>query len=465
MNEAPSDSALSSWRVPECPFAIEYAPRVLEDIRLAVADAFFSLPRGGVEIGGILMGQWQAGRLRVTGHAQLDCEHAHGPSFTLSGNDQDRLRALLSHAPANVPDLLPVGWYHSHTRSEIFLSEADLAVHDRFFREPWHIALVLRPHMMQPTRGGFFFRDASGSIHAEASYQEFSLEAPPIRQVSRGPLDIATPEDRPRTVRLERNSAVAVSGEPSISPASRPPMQVPPAKSDLEPEPVRRTETDAAVADVFVPPSFLMVQQPSRGWLAPLLIVCAAAAVGAAAYNTHQAWLPKVMAAVQPSPAALDLAPPLHFTAIDRDGQLQITWDPNVQAMHDAVKATLEIDDGSQVPHEITLDQAHLHNGFFTYARQSERVDMKLILHRPDGTQVREVTTFLGALPERRPAEEDPEVRKQRDELAVRASKLQTELDRQAAVGRKLERDLQDMRDEIRKQQQHRMNNMLPDGK
>jgi hypothetical protein len=90
---------------------------------------------------------------------------------------------------------------------------------------------------------------------------------------------------------------------------------------------------------------------------------------------------------------------------------------------------------------------------------------MKLILHQADGSQVREVTTFLGKLPERKPAEEDPEVRKQRDELAAHASKLQTDLDRQAARTRKLEKDLKSMRDEIRQQQQRRMTNQIPEGK
>ena len=46
---------MAAWSAPECPFKIEYTPHVLEDIRLAVMDAFFSLPRGGAEIGGILL--------------------------------------------------------------------------------------------------------------------------------------------------------------------------------------------------------------------------------------------------------------------------------------------------------------------------------------------------------------------------------------------------------------------------
>jgi hypothetical protein len=199
--------------------------------------------------------------------------------------------------------------------------------------------------------------------------------------------------------------------------------------------------------------------------VAPLLIVCAAAAVGAGGYLTHQTWLPKVMAAVRPSAVIPGVAPSLNLTAIERDGQLQINWDRNAPAIRNALEATLEIGDGSQLPQSIALDQAHLHNGFFTYARQNERVDMKLILHQPDGSQVREVTTFLGKLPDHKPPEEDPEIRRQRDEMAAHASKLQTDLDRQAARTRKLEKDLKTIRDEMKQQQQRRMTNQIPEGK
>ena len=56
MTETKETVALDVWSTANCPFAIEYSRRVLDDIRLAVVDAFFSLPRGGAEIGGVLLG-------------------------------------------------------------------------------------------------------------------------------------------------------------------------------------------------------------------------------------------------------------------------------------------------------------------------------------------------------------------------------------------------------------------------
>src|SRR5580698_318154 len=175
------ETAVGEWTAPQCPFRIEYSARVLDDIRLAVVDAFFSLPRGGAEIGGILLGQHDDGRVLIAGFEPLDCEHATGPSFTLSARDQTLLAEMTAVARRNPPNLQPVGWYHSHTRSEIFLSDADQDIHNRFFPEPWQVALVLKPHTFEPTRGGFFFREPDGSMRGAASYREFRLDPMPLR--------------------------------------------------------------------------------------------------------------------------------------------------------------------------------------------------------------------------------------------------------------------------------------------
>src|SRR5436190_13388655 len=252
MNEI-ADHALLSWSAPQCPFAIEYSPRVLDDIRLAVVDAFFSLPRGGAEIGGVLLGRWERGRLTITEYAPLDCEHATGPSFVLSARDEARLSELLSSAPSAFPGLEPVGWYHSHTRSEIFLSEADLEIHDRYFPESWQVALVMKPHTFQPTRAGIFFREAGGSIHADAPYQEISIEALPMSPVAAGEAaEMPKPVGRPTTIKLERNPVIG--------------------KAAPRPEPIARTpEVQAEVpAEVPAPlpaPQFLTTPGPSRRWI------------------------------------------------------------------------------------------------------------------------------------------------------------------------------------------------------
>src|SRR6185312_4526833 len=91
--------------------------------------------------------------------------------------------------------LRTVGWYHSHTRSEIFLSDKDLAIHRRYFPEPWHVALVMKPHTFLPMRAGFFYQRADGSMRAESSDNESTLAV-----LSGAPAPPPVPAGRPEPV-------------------------------------------------------------------------------------------------------------------------------------------------------------------------------------------------------------------------------------------------------------------------
>jgi len=488
MSEGGTASALVTWGVPECPFTIEYSARVLDDIRLAVTDAFFSLPRGGAEIGGILLGKYNGRRLVISGYAAVECEHAYGPSFNISENDAVRLQDLLSAAPENYSGLQVVGWYHSHTRSGIFLSEADLAVHDRFFPERWQVAMVMKPHTFEPARIGFFFREADGRVHATASYKEVTVEPQAMRPVPDGPppeaarQPMSPPRERLRRslhVELETTAEpvyedpadAAPSWEPAPVPQALPRRPAPvPQPKEMEPEPLEEKSKEAAPEPPI--PQFLTLQPAPRSrWVMVALAAVAVIGAVAPAVKMRDLWLPKVMSAVRPAPASVpiqipSLPPPsLGLHANDHDGQLEIHWDRTSLPVRQSKDAVLEIADGGPLPRSIPLDSAHLQTGTFTYARQSEKVDVKLIVRRPEGPELREVTTFLGKLPERKPPPEDAAAKKQRESLAAQAAKLKQDMNWQVVKTKRLEKDLQVMRDELRTQQQKRMANQAGEGK
>jgi hypothetical protein len=450
MTEKDAESEVATWKAPQCPFTIEYSLRALDDIRLAVVDAFFSLPRGGAEIGGILLGRHLDRRLAIADYVALDCEHAFGPSFALSPRDQDRLAELLASAEQNPDRLRPVGWYHSHTRSEIFLTEADQDLHNRYFPEPWQVALVLKPHTFHPARAGFFFRETDGSIHGTASYQEFALEPLPVRPV---PAGVAPATEFAPSAHLRRGpdrpgpvitvAAEQAAPEPAPGPGGTP-----------EPAP----EASEAQPDHVPLPSFLT--PPAKRelrWFVAVLAIAIGLAMAVAAYQTRHLWLPGLMAAIRPTP---ELS--IGLSAIDRDGQLQIQWDGNSPTVSQAASAVLEIDDGL-VPWEIQLNSRHLKAGTFTYGRQTERVDIKLAIHLPGGQQAHGATSFLGRLPERKPPPEDPEIRKQRDALATEGAKLKSDLAAEVARTKKLAKSLDEVKKVLQEQQRKRMENQSPE--
>lgn len=451
MTESSTDSATITWSVPECPFTVQASARVLDDIRLAVTDAFFSLPRGGAEIGGLLLGKFDHSRLIISGYAALACEHAYGPSFTLSPPDEERLTVLLAAHANHAGGLRPVGWYHSHTRSGIFLSDADLGIQQRFFPEPWQVALVMKPHTFEPTRIGFFFREADGSVHASACYREGVLDPLPIRQMPSGaPTAPPSNEPPPRRFRPDAVTGPGLGRVLDVAPVAAP------AEAAEAAIPVPETTATELPAPKFLTES----ASSSRRWMAVGIGIVALLGTLGAAFQVRQMWLPQVLDVLRQEPAVTTAPPALGLNTIDREGQLQINWDGNSPAVRRASDAVLEITDGGPLPVAIQLDTGHLETGAFTYARTSEKVDVKLIVHQKNGPDFREVTSFLGKLPDRKLAA-DWEAQQQREEAARQAARLKAELSSQVEKTRKLEKAVQLMRQEM-SQQQRRLNNQVP---
>jgi proteasome lid subunit RPN8/RPN11 len=452
--EQGTETSVGVWSVPECPFRIEYSKRVLDDIRLAITDAFFSLPRGGAEIGGILLGKFESDLLTITDYEALDCEHAMGPSFTLSPRDQTRLAEIIGKAARNASHKQPVGWYHSHTRSEIFLSEADQDLHRRYFPSPWQVALVMKPHTFEPTRAGFFFRKTDGSIHAEAAYQEFTLKPLPLKPSTGAPGPTPVPSRTHQDDASNRAPVVAFPAQLSQLPTSEPPPAVPDRPKGRVPitrEIPAATTFAGDTADLTDAPHFTDARSDSSARSIRILGVLALAIVTVGvAYQTRSHWLPGVVGTVRPL-LSKDSDPYLSLAVTDDKGQLKIEWDRSASAVRNAVDASLQIRDGKNPPRLVPMDGVHLATGTFAYARESESVDITLVVFLPDGQQVREQTSFLGRLPGAKTPADESQVRKERDALKEQTDQLQKDLNSQANKTRKLEKDLKEMRDQMQK--------------
>ena len=197
MTDSGTDSAANLWSVPECPFQIEASPRVLDDIRLAVVDAFFSLPRGGAEIGGILLGNYRSGRLTITGYAALDCEHAYGPSFTLSPPDEARLKTLLAaalpavrrHAPGRLVSF-------AHAQRNLPLRSRPENSQSVLSRKPGRSRSSSNRTPSSPRASGISSAKPAAASTPRHPTAEITLEALPIRQVPNG-VPTAAPADQP----------------------------------------------------------------------------------------------------------------------------------------------------------------------------------------------------------------------------------------------------------------------------
>lgn len=380
------------WTAPEFPFRVNILPDVLNEVRILAVEAFYSVPRGGVEIGGVFFGARDANSIFIKAHRQVRCEYSTGPSFTLSINDQLGLSGLLDQAH-NEPDLAgmsPLGWYHSHTRSEILLSPSDLRLYSEFFPERFQIALVMRPANLQPTRGGFFFRDRRGNIQSEAPIREFNLEPPEFGlELSDAP-NIPLPASRAPVPEKKPVAAVSITNEPDAPAVMPPPVAAlaaaaapstaatavavaTPAAAEPEVSTAAAGEIQGGSTDVEGIRSFDAAEDASRKsrplrwvWAAVVLLVVFAGA-GAVFVQWSRTGRPAT----------------LGLETYDINGAFLIRWDRNAPSIREASRAIIEIEDGGQKVDPVTLTAEELAIGGFPYMRRTAEVTVQMRTEGP----------------------------------------------------------------------------------
>ncbi len=410
------------WSIQGLPVRVDYLVPVLEEVSAIAVDGLYRFRHGGVEVGGVLFGTAQRGVVRITAFRELDCEHAFGPRFVLSERDKVAMRQILElpRTEPSLAGLLPVGWYHSHTRSGIALSPRDLEIYNRYFPEQWQVALCLRPEAFGPTRAGFFVRERNGDIHAEASYEEFTVQPrrreatrPQPQEVPAAPArELVQPEPEPPEAAVSDLPIPSELPAPTFGGLASPPAP----KAAPAPAPSPTPAADTALDD-FALPSFANTA-PREGrsrkwmiWVALAILLTIAAGAGAQAWYRYSG---------RPQPLSLWVA--------DVGGQLLIEWDRTAAPIRNARSATLDITDGKEHV-EIQIDSERLREGSVDYVRRAAIIDVRLTVRQSEGRTLQESITFIGQ-PVRR---EEPEVTKQRDELKAEVEKLRLELERKDA--------------------------------
>ena len=389
--------------MPECPFTIEYRHGLMQELRAAVAYGQQAFTRGGMEVGGVLLGTRSASGLSIRAWRPIACEHANGPALVLSGRDRDELKRFLGEA-ATLPDLAgvePVGWFLSHTRSDISLRESDLSLYQEFFPAVSDVALVLRPGRHGAARAGFFFRDPEGAVQSDHSLLEFNIEEEGGWSSIPAP---APPEHRHRSAAsapVDTASAWVQSTRGDVPGPE--PMASPPANAELEP-----------------------VLTGKRSWRWIALPVAALAAIGWLYVAGHRA----------PEPAVT----PIEMTVTDRGGQLIVEWDHSRPELQRVSAGEITVADaGSRV--SVALSAAEAKTGSFTWARKSG--DVQVSLHFDGaGKSLGASARFLGVPPPHQMPEHDTagldRLRKDNVELRGEVDRAKARADRAETVVRVL---------------------------
>jgi len=429
-----SEVTFGTWSVPATPIIVEYSVVVVEEIRHDVAEGFQKLSRGGIEVGGLLYGVHEGQTVRITAIRPASCEHAAGPAFRLSERDRAALREQLrqDRDDPRLNGLECVGWYVSHTRSEITLTESDQEIFTSYFGQPWQVTLVVRPSRGGNMRAGFFVRHEDGTLDPTQSHLEFNF---PDRMAGmpehRVPFAERRPQEARTSYRAVEQTIPAQPEAPGASPVSsgRSAPSIPtstvssPGMTSLFGEPAAPQESP----DLTSQNRTKKIKAGSSKkwfWLAAVLIIIAGMVAAGARYLSI------------PIPSES-----MALSVVEREGQLNIEWNRAAQPVAKATRGTLEIADGSQ-SRTIPLAPADLAQGKFAYKRATGDIQVRMSVEAPNGTKLQEASRFLGPPPSKGNEDELKALEKRRDELDAEVTRLKQSNDQQAQRIQQLERTL-----------------------
>ena len=393
------DQEFTFWQAEGLP-RVEYSLGVMEELRVYADEGFQKIPHGGIEVGAILLGERDGETIRIQEWRPMACDHARGPGFVLSPADRDALAELLADS-AKSPELnglSVVGWFHTHTRSKIFLSLEDRNIHETYFTEAWQVALVMRPQKDQLPAAGFFCRDSDGTMNCEASAAEFIVRPDPAQAIKPKRASAAVPAGiplagAPSRMMSGRPEAV-VRGPETMTRQDRPLFRdrVMAEAPTVEPRPPRPSRLASMPAPFVVEP----------GMVIPEASVAPPPAAHAALLRFPPSWVAAALVAIAALTAGVQLwranlnVQGATLKVEEADQSLQISWDKSSSAVVSADRAVLRIVDGSTV-RSVPLSKSAVRNGSDTYMRQADDVEVRLTLFEGNQAGTQMFARYVGA--------------------------------------------------------------------
>jgi hypothetical protein len=319
------------------------------------------LPRGGAEIGGLLVGpKSRENGLVVDAILPLTIEYKYGPSMKMSDSDFAKLAELIESVQSD-PAKAVVGFYRSQTRKNETFRETDRQIcaaiektHSSF-ADDFLCYFVVAPVSRAEKLAHVWMKKGT-----DWDYSQSLLRANTLPSV---------PAPPPTALRDKVHVET-----PSVETPSE---QVPPA-----PGPV--------FFDFPVPAS-APTGRPGKKFYSTLAIFAAIfviSAAGMGGYNAYEAMLKTRAAAAEAAATAVQAnVPPLRmgFSAAHDNGLWKLSWDRGTMDVLKPSGAVLDIKDGAN-QQQIHLTPADLSSGTIYYTSRSGDLSFSLQLDGPGTT-------------------------------------------------------------------------------
>jgi hypothetical protein len=433
-----SNTTFVRWSPEGSPLSVEYPLEEMAKIRDAAIIGFHRLAKRGIECGGILYGNREGRKITILQSREIRCEHRSGPSFILSDSDQDRLRQQLESREPELGDLVPVGFYVSHTKDDLSATERDIAIYNGYFPAPWQVMLILRPGRQGAVRAGFFVREALGEFNGDRSIEEFELSPPEspaetaaLMAAARAPLEapaIDQPLPRAKVVappqaavapiaKREETRGGSTNGkgtEPAFLQAG--PFDAPSFRTLATREtPGNRLQQAIGFPSQFGTSGPLLQRVPPRerhwAWLGIWLF--AILSIAGLAY-----WVLSIR-----TPA------PLLLRVMEQDGDLHIEWDRTSSSVRSASTASLEIRDGART-RDIQLSSEQLALGKYLFPVGPSDIAVRLSVDGFLMPRVEESANYVAQAQAGAGPRGPTEIREQRDRLVIENRRLKNDIRR-----------------------------------
>jgi hypothetical protein len=356
----------------EGPRSIALPKHLMAQIWAQVYQGMRALARGGLEVGGLLVGPKADGGRVVDGIIPLPIEYRRGPSFRMSSSDLASLVSAIESVQGD-PVKAVVGFYRSRTRGDGTLRESDREIFDTIERAhlsyalDFRCCLVLAPMSESVALACIALRSGDGWDEMHPFTLRSDLESistlPSSTSLLRMP---RTPDKETRLI----DSRVSL---PAVEPVT-----------DESVHEQRAVSLAAGGSSAW----------RARNWL--YAAVCLALAGGAAG---SYRWAVRK----QPQPTGnvrtqID-APRAHlgFSATLEGSVWKLAWDRAAMDALNPIAAVLSIEDGGYTQ-EVPLAPADLTSGTIFYTPQNSNLTFRLRIDR-GGEQIEEHVRVLGAPP------------------------------------------------------------------
>jgi periplasmic protein TonB len=258
-----ASSPLYLWEVPQKPVSVRIPFSLIDRLERDAVESFRSLTSRGSEIGGLLVGEVSPGSPLVVSIADYDliaCDYSRGPLYRLSDADMGRFEQAIQQRLASGRGI--AGFFRSHTRKGISLDADDLTFFQARFRDPHHIALLVRPFATKASTAGIFIWE-NGKVNGDASCLEFpfrsselgtgqTTEPAAAKPAAPAPAPPPTkPAPRAQIVPIASRREISIPAVPVAEPAPLPaPVAASPAPAAIVAPPAPPVEEKTAI----VPP-------------------------------------------------------------------------------------------------------------------------------------------------------------------------------------------------------------------